>query len=136
MTDAPAILTQLQTQLAACAAWSSGSGAIHYPDHDLTTVSTWPVAILAESSRTSTVFAAGAAGLASGVLEITIHSTASIGTVESLARTLVTQLHSAQSGIPFRTGEAGLSSEPSDAAEAGGTAYCSVTITLPWGLEP
>lgn len=134
--DAPAILTQLRTQLLACAGWPTGqSAAIHYPVLEDFTGETFPLAVLAETSRTFDPYADGAVPLGGGTLQAVIYGTGTIGATEQLGRTLLSQLIAQPTGIPFRPGECGLSSDASPAKIAGASEYRTVTLSLAWGLS-
>ncbi|MBA3622959.1 MAG: hypothetical protein H0W48_00515 [Methylibium sp.] len=134
-TDPTAVISQLRTQLVACAGWAAGESAVHYPDIEGMAAASYPLAILAESSRTAEAFAAGLDALSGGTLQVVIYGTGSIGTVEELGRTILGQLLAQHAGFVFRASECGLSSDPSPAQVAGGSAYRSVTLTLSWGLS-
>lgn len=136
LTNAPAIITQLSTQLAACAAWSGSTGNHWYPSVTYA-AATLPLAVLDESSRSYSSYAAGAGGLASGTLRISIHvaQSSDVGTLETLARTLLGQLLAQDPGILFRSGECGLCGEASTAEIATDTATYSIDISLPYGLS-
>ncbi|MBA3591563.1 hypothetical protein [Methylibium sp.] len=134
-TDPPAILTQLRTQLAACAGWANGSGAVHYPDLPALAGATFPLAVVAESSRTFDTYADGALPLGGGSMQVVVYATGSVGVVEELGRTILSQLLAQFTGIPFRPSECGLSSDPSPAKVAGASEYRAVTLTIGWGLN-
>ncbi len=138
LTDAPGIITQLSTQLAACASWPGGSASNHwYPEADTTGLAA-ALAVLSESERRYTPYAAGAAGLMGGSLAITIHApttTGTIGYLESLGRSLMSELLAQQSGIPFQPANCGLCSDSTPGMEAAAQAIRSLTITLGYGLE-
>ncbi len=135
-TDAPDPLTQLATQLTACAGWSSGSGAIHYPESPDFTGATFPLAVLADESRSVGRYAVGAAGLVSGTLVIRIYGTGTIGVTEALGRTILSQLLAQEGGIVFRSSECGLSADPEPGRIAGDAQEIrSITLSLPYGLE-
>jgi hypothetical protein len=139
LTSAPAIVTQLSTQLAACASWPGGATSNHwYPDLPWASA-TWTThynAVLEESERTTLIYAAGAAGIQGGRLKVTIHadSTISSGTLESLARTLLGELLTQDPGIVFRTADCGLSGTFSKAEEATDTATSAIEFNLAYGL--
>lgn len=135
-TDPPAIITQLRTQLVACASWSTGINAVNYPELPVLSGATFPLALLSEGSRTFDTYADGAAPLAGGMLQVVIHSTGTIGVTEALGRTILSELLAQWSGIPFRPGDCGLSSDPSPAKVAGGSSYRTITLNLAWGLSP
>ncbi len=137
LTNAPAIVTQLSTQLAACSSWPGGSTANHwYPDVIWASASL-PLAVLEESERNWTPYAAGAGGLQSGTLRVTIHyaTTSTVGTVESIARTLLGELLAAAPGICFRSSECSLSGASTSAEAATGTGTVAIQISLAYGLN-
>ncbi len=136
LVNAPAIVTQLSTQLAACASWAGGTGACWYPRVVWASASL-PLAILEESEAAFTPYAAGCSGLASGALKLTIHSASSSddGTVETLGRAILSQLLAQQSGIIWRTSECGLSGTFSSAEAATDTATIAIILTLGYGLN-
>lgn len=136
LTNAPAIVTQLSTQLAACSSWPGGATTNHwYPSVPWASASL-PLAVLEESERTWTAYASGAGGLQGGTLKVTIHyaSSSDVGTVEAIARTLLGELLSAQTGIPFRASECGLSGTYTSAEAATDTATIAIQLTLAYGL--
>ncbi len=133
--NAPAMVSQLRTQLVACAGWKAPLPAVHYPKADLTD-SPELVAVLSELSREMNPYAAGAYGLLAGELQVTLHKKhSSIAEVETLGRTILDQLLQQQSGIPFRTVGCGLSSDPTSAQEAGDSDYVRISLTLGYGLD-
>ncbi len=136
LTNCPAIVTQLSTQLAACASWPGASTANHwFPDVPWGSASL-PLAVLEESERTWTTYAAGAGGLIGGTLKITIHYAASsdAGTVESIGRTLLGELLAAAPGICFRSSECSLSGVPTSAETATDTGTIAIQLSLAYGL--
>ncbi len=136
LANAPAIVAQLSTQLAACAGWAGGTGANWYPRVAWASASL-PLAVLEESEASFTPYAAGCSGLASGTLKVTIHAAASSdeGTVETLGRTILAQLLAQQSGIIWRTSECGLSGTFSSAEAATDTGTIAIILTLGYGLN-
>ncbi len=98
-----------------------------------------PLAVLSESERRYTPYAAGAAGLMGGTLAITIHApasdTRSIGNLEGLGRSLMSELLAQHSGIPFQPASCGLCSDSTPGMEAADQAVRSLTLTLGYGLE-
>jgi hypothetical protein len=131
LTNEPPIITQLSTQLAACAAWPAGA-TTWYPTKPNATSP--PFVLLVERSRRVRPYAAGAAGIPGGVLEVDLAVSDTIGNAESLARTLLEQLLAQTSGIPFLEADCGVSAEPTPGEIAGGTSITTITMTLPWGL--
>lgn len=133
LTNPSAVITQLDVQLTACASWPGGM-TTWYPKKTGATADL-PYAVLAETSRGVRPYAAGAGGIAGGVLEVHLHVTGTIGAVETLARTLLDELLAQQSGIVFNSSECGLSNEPTPGEIAAGEDITSITMSLPWGLN-
>lgn len=136
LTNAPAIVTQLSTQLAACASWPGGSTANHwYPKVPWASAS-FPLAVLEEAERTLTSYASGAGGLQGGTLKITLHYAQSSddGSVETIARTLMNELLAQDPGIIFRTSDCGVSGTFSSAEAATDTGTIAIILTLAYGL--
>jgi hypothetical protein len=136
LTSAPAIVTQLSTQLAACASWPGGATTNHWYPSVPWASATLPLAVLEESERTWTSYAAGAGGLQGGTLKVTIHYAASadIGTVEAIGRTLLGELLAAAPGICFRSSDCGLSGAYTSAEAATDTATIAIQLSLAYGL--
>lgn len=132
----PAILTQLRAQLVLCAAWTGGASVVHYPDLSGLMSATFPLAVLSEHRPRRTPYAEGAAGIAGGELEVVIYGTDTVGLMEALGQTILDQLLAQVTGIVWQPAEAGLSSDPSPGKIAGNAAVRSVTLRLPWGLNP
>lgn len=135
LVDPPAIITQLATQFAACAAWTGGLATIWYPEAPALAGATFPLLVLGEARRRVVPFCDGATTLVQGELEAVLESLDDIGKTEDLARTLLTQLLGQTTGILFRPSECGLSSDPTPAKISGGSPYRSVLITLGYGLS-
>lgn len=133
LTNAPAIVTQLATQLDLCAAWT---GDDWYPDVPWASA-VLPLAVLEESDRNVTSYAAGASGIAGGSLGITLHfaTTVTAGTAESTARTILDQLMTQAAGIVFRRASTGLCGTYTTAEAATDTATTAVRIDLEYGLS-
>ncbi len=136
LVNPPAIVTQLSTQLAACASWPGGATTNHHYPNVAWASASLPLAVLEESDRTWTTYAAGAGGLMGGTLKATIHYAASsdIGTVEAIARTLLGELLAQSPGICFRASDCGLSGTYSSAENATDTATIAIQINLTYGL--
>ncbi len=137
LVDAPAIVTQLSTQLAACSSWPGGAVTNHWYPSVVWASATLPLAVLEESERTWTTYAAGAGGLQGGTLRVTIHyaASSSVGTVEAIGRTLLGELLAASAGICFRGSECGLSGTYTSAEAATDTGTIALDITLRYGLN-
>lgn len=133
LVNAPAIVTQLSTQLTACASWT---GTNWYP-RVTWAAATFPLALLEESERSVATYAAGAGGIASGTLKVTIHAAQSSdeGTVETLGRTILGELLAQQAGIIWRQSDCGLSGTFSSAEAATDTATIAIILTLAYGLN-
>jgi hypothetical protein len=136
LTNAPAIVTQLSTQLAACSSWPGGAINNHWYPTVPWASATLPLAVLEESERTFTSYAAGAGGLQGGTLSVTLHyaASSSIGTVEAIARTLLGELLAQSPGILFRSGDCSLSGTYTSAEAATDTATIAIKLSLAYGL--
>jgi hypothetical protein len=136
LTNAPSIVSQLATQLAACASWAGGSTANMWYPRVAWASATLPLAVLEESERTWTPYAAGAGGLAGGTLKVTVHyaQTSDEGTVEALGRQLLKELLAQDPGIIFRGSDCGLSGTYSSAEAATDTGTIAIQLTLAYGL--
>ena len=138
LTNAPAIVTSLSSQLAACASWVGGTANHWYPVGP--DASTPPFAILDDQNARRTVYASEATGLLKGTLVITICDSGAnrtIGQLEAFGRTILAELLAQVSGIAFRDGEVGLTQDyrPSTVAAEGTGALRSITMTIPYGLD-
>ncbi len=137
LTNAPAIVTTLSTQLAACASWPGGATTNHwYPEAP--TGSTAPFGVLAEVNRRRQIYAADAPSLPGGTLSISVYSTGTIGTLEDLGRSLLAELLTQHSGIAFTAGEVGYVADTQGATDAAqpSTALRTITISLEYGVNP
>jgi hypothetical protein len=134
-TTTDALLLQLQTQIDACASWAGATTDVHYPEIAFASAS-FPCAVVCEDQRASTYYAAGAAGLRSGTLKITIYTQSAVGATELLGRAILEELLAQQSGICFRGGYVGLCGEATDAATAAGTVVSAVELFIEYGLNP
>ncbi len=138
LTNAPAIVTSLSTQLAACASWV-GTNTNHWypaaPDG-----STAPFAVLDVQDRRRTIYASDAPGNFNGTLVISIFDSTTnrtIGQLETFGDTIHSELVAQVSGIAFRAGEVGLvqDAQPAATAAEGTGGLRSITISIPFGLE-
>jgi hypothetical protein len=136
LTNAPPIITQLSTQLQACTAWTSaGLGSnVWYPEAPEGTAG--PFAVLGFGTQTFTKYAEGAAPIRGGDLFFTIWKADTIGNLETLAQTLVVQLLSRDTGIPFRDGSGMNATALGDAKIAAGETLLGVSVPLSHGLNP
>jgi hypothetical protein len=122
-TSPPPVVTALRDALVACASWTPGTGAIHYPE---------------EPSSIAPLFAVLAADNKQGT--IAIYSTGAVGALQELAYALQYELLSRN-----RTAGTGLVivaeptvsevTELSAFQEAGGDSYRSLEITVDFGLN-
>lgn len=137
LTNAPGIVTQLATQLAACASWPGGATTNMWYPRVAWASAVLPLAVLEESDRNAAVYASGANGITSGSLKITLHYATSSddGTVETIARTLLDELLAQTPGIIFRTGDCALSGTFTPAEVARGTGTIGIAISLAYGLN-
>ncbi len=139
LTNAPAIVTSLSTQLAACSSWVGTNTNHWYPSAPDGT--TPPFAVLDVQDRQRHIYAADATPNFTGTLMISIfdsNANRDIGELEAFGDTIMSQLLAQVSGIAFKSGEVGLVQDyqPAVAAKEGTGALRSITITLPFGLEP
>jgi hypothetical protein len=121
-TDAPPIIDAARDALNACAAWTYGTGAIHYPN--ASTADAGPYAVLNLSGRT---------------LEFAIYAALSVGALQTLGYALQQQLMSR-----FRSAGTGLiiSSEPqasdvmetSEPMEAAGQTFFVIYLSCDVGI--
>lgn len=132
-TDAPPTVDQFKTQVLACASFTWGSGAIHYPECNFESDST-PLVVLDESSQESIQWAYGAGGLRSGTLRATFHSDShTVGQMETLARSIGTELMAQYTGFLFRSFNVGLSSQPKPQMDK---QIVSIDLTVQYGVNP
>lgn len=138
LTNPPTSVSQLSTQLAACAGWVGGATNHWYPAAP--NGSTAPFAVLDEVDVRRTRYAADVVGVRGGTLTVTIYDTQAartIGQLEDFARTIEGQLTAQVSGLIFGDSSISLVDDvqPGALAAEGTAALRCVTITLPYGLE-
>lgn len=131
LTDAPSVITLLDTMLQACASFPVGA-TTWYPS--CAPGQSGTVFILSEASTSVNKFAVGAQGLLSGSLEIIIRGDYSIGALESLARTLGSELVAKDAPLPIRSASTGLCSDPDPGDVAGGETRRAISLTVEYGL--
>lgn len=131
LTNAPAVITQLSAQLLALTSIPSGMTTWYPSKADSASP---PFAVLDEVSRRVSPYAAGAGGIAGGVLQVVLHVVDTVGNAEATARLMLDELLTQQSGIVFNGGECGLSAEPTPGEIAKGFSLVAITMSLPWGL--
>lgn len=136
LTNAPPIITQLSTQLQACASWTAaGLGSnVWYPTAPENTAG--PFAVLGFESQRFLKYAEGAAPVRSGDLFFTLWKADTVGNMEILAQAIVVELMTADTGIPFRDGTAQRAADIGDAKEAAGETLIGVSAILEHGLTP
>lgn len=132
LTNPPAVITQLSAQILALTSLPSGA-TTWYPEK--TNSTSPPFIVLSEESRRLSPYAAGAGGIAGGVLMAVLHIVDTIGNAEAAARLMLDELLAQQSGIVFNGGECGLSAEPTPGEIAGGASLVAIAMSLPWGLN-
>ncbi len=138
LTNEPAIVTALSTQLAACASWVGTTTNHWYPlAPDATAV---PYAVLDDQSAAGEIYASDAPPLLSGTLVITIYDSVAnrtVGQLETFGRTILKELLAQVAGIAFRSGEVGLVQDyqPATGAAEGTGAQRSITISISYGLK-
>lgn len=136
LTNAPPIITQLSTQLQACSSWSGASLStnVWYPEAPEGTAG--PYVVLGFGRQTFTKYAEGAAPVRSGELFFTIWKADTIGNLETLAQSLIAELMTADTGIPFRDGDGMTATDLGNARIAAGETLLGVSATLTHGLTP
>ena len=136
LTNPPPIITQLSTQLQACAAWSSASLStnVWYPDAPEDTAG--PYVVLGFGRQTFTKYAEGAAPVRSGELFFTIWKADTVGNLETLAQSIIAQVMTQDTGIPFRDADGMTATELGNARTASGETLLGVSGTLNHGLTP
>ncbi len=136
-TNPTAVITQLRTQLEACASWSTAGGAtakIHYPKG--TAADGFPCAVLAEESQSHTKFAYGMAAVKGGQLSINLADTTSTGEVETLARAIANEICTDLGLVNLSVEDITPAEEPHAAEEAeGSNMIYECEIILSYGLE-
>jgi len=142
LTNAPATVTQLETQVAACpCVIAKGAQAnIWYPNISLKTV-TLPAILLVEVSQERTRYAEGAVPLISGTFKIVFYEAGTDpGDMETFARQLILELGEQYYGLCFRSYQVGRCSDPTPGQRAVADGkpsadYRSITITVQYGLS-
>lgn len=136
LTNPPPIITQLSTQLQACASWSSAglSTNVWYPEVPEGTAG--PHVLLGFGSQTFTKYAEGAAPVRSGDLFFTIWKADTIGNLETLAQSILAELLTPDTGIPFREADGMTATALGDAKKAAGETLFGVSATISHGLSP
>ena len=132
LTDAPPIITLIDTALQACASFPGGS-TTWYPECSPSQSGT--VFIIGEESCDVTKFAQGAQGALSGTLEIVARGAYTIGALETLARALARELVAQDAPLPIRSVTIGLCSDPSPSDIAGGETRRTISISVSYGLN-
>lgn len=136
LTNPPAIISQFSTQLQACASWVAAglSSNVWYPEAPEGT--TGPFVVLGFGTQQFTKYAEGAAPVRSGDLFFTIWKSDSIGNLEALAQSILSELMTSDSGIPFREGDGMTATAVGDAKEAAGETLYGVSASVTHGLTP
>jgi len=136
LTNPPAIITQLSTQLQATASWiaASLSTNVWYPEVPEGTAG--PYVLLGFGTQQFTKYAEGAAPTRGGDLFFTIWKADTTGNLETLAQSILVELMTADTGIPFRDGDGMNATALGDAKEAAGETLYGVSATLSHGLSP
>lgn len=136
LTNAPPIITQLSTQLQATASWIAAglSSNVWYPEVPEGT--SGPYVLLGFGTQQFTKYAEGAAPTRSGDLFFTIWKADTTGNLETLAQSILAELMTADTGIPFRDGEGMTATALGDAKIAAGETLYGVSATLSHGLSP
>lgn len=152
-SNPPDEVTALRDMLKLCAASTAhglnADARYHYPQaalgtDDATSLDTMPLVVIADTdSSIAAVGEIGAGGLTTGTLSATIHADLGIGVLETLARTLRTQLMLLSTGLANLRVQCGVCSDPKNAHRAadndGGNHANSnartITLTCTYGLE-
>lgn len=132
LTNPTPVVTQLSTQLQACASWTGGTN-VWYPFAPDGTAGEFAVIEDGDSRRTT--YAEGAVPLLSGECAITIWKATDIGTLEAYGRTILRELMSQFTGLYFRDGTVGLCSDLGRAKEAAGETQRGIVLRLTHGLN-
>lgn len=132
-TDAPIDVEQLALMLGACAAWTFGDAAIWYPEVDPATVGTIAVVSPVDESRTR--YAEGTVPIPGGSLMITIYTSGTIGSAETLARTLQKQLLTLTTGLVLRTARVGRCADIGPSRVADGQTRLAIDVVIEYGLN-
>jgi hypothetical protein len=151
LTNPPPAVTALRDMLLACTSVTGAgiaTGNIWYPSavaesDDATAVDALPRAIIGEESFTRSRYAEGARGIPSGTLGVVLQVDTDVGTIETLARSIVDDLEllSHSQGLANVRCTVGLAAEPDKAQIAaddtsGDTSakFATITMTVDYGL--
>ncbi len=149
-TNPPDAVTQMRTMLLACSSVTGAgftSPSIHYPAVALETTNATaadalPAIAISEDQHTRTRYAEGARGLPGGTISVSLYMATDAGTLEALARAIADELEllGMSTGLPIRSAEAELCSDPSEPEVAAGetqtqAAHRKITIVVQYGLQ-
>ena len=132
LTNAPAFITQLDTQFRACASWTGTTNTWYpiAPDN-----STLPFAVY-DTTQTRTPYAESTRGIANNDFNISIAAVLSVGQMETLAENLINELSvQFNGGLPFRSFSYELSSDIGASEVAGGETARVIMISGSAGLN-
>lgn len=133
LTNATAIVTQLATQITACASWTPGLAGLWYPYAPKTTSGTFGVI---EATARRVAYAEGARGLPQADFALAITGALTVGQMETLAESLIDELMKQfDGGLPFRDLSYDLSGDIGDQAAAGAVTTRTIVITGTAGLN-
>lgn len=133
LTNAPDVITQFSTQLAACSSWTTGTAGHWYPS-SVGTIATLH-AVLASMNEERTKYAEGASGVPSGTLRANVFVPTSLGDAETLGRALIKELTDQDTGLAFRGGSCALAGEAGPSSVAGGDSMQEIEINMSFGLS-
>ncbi len=133
LADAPAIVTDLDTMLRACASYPGGVGT-WYPEAPENTTDDHFVLVRTEPTRTP--YAEGTKALIGGeLLVLGYFGAKTVGQCEALADALLDEITALQTGIKLRGGSAGMATKAGRAKVAGGHSMKTIQISLQYGLS-
>lgn len=141
-TDPPDLASAVRDSLAACAAWTGGAAAVHYPESDVHT-DALPHAVIQEPETDWSSPVEGGGALPSGTVIVTLWldaSTTTVGQAEQLAEDLGKQLRDLQTGLVISGVSHSVCGVPEDAEiaeanETGKKAFYSIDLNIIFGPE-
>jgi hypothetical protein len=144
LTNPPPVVSSLNTMLAATTTFpATYSTRVWYPSADVSgentgSPATMPLAVIFHESARRTKYAVGAAGLAGGSLRLVLYRDTDVGTLETEAQAILSELLALDTGLALRDGDVGACSDPAPGARAAdatiNTEYRTITINLNYGL--
>ena len=132
-TDAPAILTQLRTQLLATTAYTGAEATVHYPRAEFSSSASLYAELAVTGRSVDRRFTD--VNLPTGTLEIVIWSTGTVGALETMAQSIGDQICTATGIENLQVTDISEAEESDEAETAGVGNLAKIVITLSWGLE-